>query len=234
VAPSMRLKWMRDGVDDYEYVQMLRAAGAGTWALGLSASVAPNWTNWTRDTNALANVRYQLGLELDRINGGSGAASTPPASTPPPSTPPASSSVAPTISSIVPVNNGTRVTFKIVVADANGAGDLAGAGTIVNTSLNGAGGCWFYYNLDTAAVSLAYDNGSTWATVGQGSGSTISNSHCSVAGYDFGALKSGNTATITIAVTFRNFTGTKSLFVNAVDHTNASSGYQNWGKWPVP
>ena len=66
VAPSMRLKWMRDGVDDYEYVQMLRNAGEGTWALGLSSSVGPDWTNWTRDINALANVRYQLGVEPDQ------------------------------------------------------------------------------------------------------------------------------------------------------------------------
>ncbi|HVV44094.1 MAG TPA: hypothetical protein VHC72_02790, partial [Bryobacteraceae bacterium] len=62
----------------------------------------------------------------------------------------------------------------------------------------------------------------------------ISNSHCSIAGTDFGASKSGNTATITVAVNFWNFAGTKSLYVAAVDHKNATSGYQNWGKWPVP
>lgn len=237
VAPSMRLKWIRDGADDYEYVQMLRNAGEGNWALGLSSSVAPDWTNWTRDTNALANVRQQLGQELDRLNGGSGSsqqASTPSTPSAPAAPSSSGSNVTPAVAGITPVNNGKRVTFTITVADANGAGDLAGAGTIVNTALDGSNSCWFYYNLDTAAVSLAYDNGSTWATVGQGQNYSISNSHCSIAGTDFGAVRSGNTATITIAVTFWNFTGTKSLYVTAVDHENATSGYQNWGKWPVP
>ncbi|HVW08190.1 MAG TPA: DUF4091 domain-containing protein, partial [Bryobacteraceae bacterium] len=242
VAPSMRLKWIRDGVDDYDYVQLLRNAGEGSWALGLSASVAPDWTNWTRDTNALANVRYQLGTELDRIYGGSGSTaqvSTPStsssSSTAVASSSSSSSNGTPSIVNIAPTNNGgTRVTFQITVADANGAGDLAGAGTIVNTALNGVGSCWFYYNLDTAAVSLAYDNGSTWATVGQGQNYSISNSQCSIAGTDFGAVRSGNTATVTIAVNFWNFAGTKSLYVTAVNHENASSGYQNWGKWTLP
>jgi hypothetical protein len=234
VAPSMRLKWIRDGVDDYDYVQMLRNAGEGSWALGLSSAVAPNWTNWTRDISYLANVRYQLGTELDRIYGGSGTSSNSQSSSGSQGSQSVSSGANPAIVNIAPSNDGgTRVTFRITVADGSGSG-LAGAGTIVNGALNGAGGCWFYYNLDTSSVSLAYDNGSTWATVGQGQNYAISNSHCSIAGTDFGASKSGNTATITVAVNFWNFAGTKSLYVTAVDHNNATSGYQNWGKWPVP
>jgi hypothetical protein len=246
VAPSMRLKWIRDGVDDYDYVQMLRNAGEGNWALGLSSKMAPDWTNWTRDPNALANIRLQLGQELDRLNGGSGGSSSgssgvssggsssqQSSQTVAPSNPGAN--IAPAIVDIRPSNNGgNRVTFRISVADANGSGDLAGAGTIVNSSLSGAYGCWFYYNLDTASVSLAYDDGSTWATIRQGQNWSISNSHCSISGTDFGAVRSGNTATITIAVHFWGFSGTKSLYVTAVDHKNAATGYRNWGKWPVP
>jgi hypothetical protein len=237
VAPSMRLKWIRDGVDDYDYVQLLRNAGEGSWALGLSSQVAPDWTNWTRDSGYLESVRYQLGTELDRIYGGSGAQSNANSQSSNSNTQVSSSSgnANPSIVNVVPTNNGgTRVTFKITIADANGGGDLAGAETLVNTGLSGANGCWFYYNLDKAQVSLAYDNGATWATVGQGQGYAISNSHCSIAGWDFGASRSGNTATMTIAVNFWNYTGTKSIYVSAVDHESANSGYQNWGKWPVP
>lgn len=237
VAPSMRLKWIRDGVDDYDYVQLLRNAGEGNWALGLSSSVAPDWTNWTRDINAVADVRYQLGTELDRIYGGSGSGNSSLSSNAVSSSQQISGAgnATPSIVNVTPTNNGgTRVTFQITIADGNGSGDLAGAETIVNTGLTGANGCWFYYNLDTSSVSLAYDDGSTWAAVGQGQNTSISNSHCSIAGSDFGAVRSGNTATITIAVNFWNFTGTKSLYVTAVDHSNASSGYQNWGNWPVP
>src|SRR3569833_35359 len=223
VAPSMRLKWIRDGVDDYDYVQMLRNAGEGSWAMGLSSSVAPDWTNWTRDINTLANVRYQLGTELDRIYGGSGSSgnsgsqssnansggSAQPSS--------ASGNVSPSIVNVVPTNNGgTRVTFQITIADGNGSGDLAGAETVVNTGLSGSNGCWCYYNLDKASVSLAYDNGSTWATVGQGQNYSISNSHCSIAGWDFGASKSGNSALFFVAVNFWDFFGFLCFFVFVV------------------
>ena len=70
VAPSMRLKWLRDGVEDYEYVQMLKLAGHASDALGLAASVGPDWRNWTRDVNKLLSVRAQIGQEIDSLNGG--------------------------------------------------------------------------------------------------------------------------------------------------------------------
>ena len=160
---------------------------------------------------------------------GSGSASTPA----PPST---SSGMPPGVVSIVPVNNGSRTTFTITVADANGASDLAGVDVMVAGSSGSANACWFYYNLGTASVSLADNNGATWASVVQGSGSSISNSQCSIAGTDFGAQESGNSATITLAVTSNPqvFGGTKTLYVNAANNENESSGYLNEGKWPMP
>lgn len=71
VAPSMRLKWIRDGEQDYEYVALLKKAGKGTWALQVADSVGPDWTNWTRSISALASARQQLGEELDTLGGGS-------------------------------------------------------------------------------------------------------------------------------------------------------------------
>jgi hypothetical protein len=68
VVPSMRLKQLREGVEDYEYVAILKRLGRGDWALGLVRSVAPDWRNWTRDANALEAVRHQLGAEIDRLS----------------------------------------------------------------------------------------------------------------------------------------------------------------------
>jgi Domain of unknown function (DUF4091) len=79
VAPSMRLKWIRDGVEDYEYIALLKRAGKGSWALQVAQTVGPDWTNWTRDPNALASARQQLGQELDILGGGSGTAPSAPA-----------------------------------------------------------------------------------------------------------------------------------------------------------
>jgi hypothetical protein len=71
VAPSMRLKWIRDGEEDYEYIALLKQAGKGAWALQIAESVGPDWANWTRDISALAAARQQLGEELDALGGGS-------------------------------------------------------------------------------------------------------------------------------------------------------------------
>jgi hypothetical protein len=72
VAPSMRLKWLRDGVDDYDYVELLKAAGQGAWALGVVQPLAPNWSGWTRDPAAVEAARLILGQKLDALGGGSG------------------------------------------------------------------------------------------------------------------------------------------------------------------
>ncbi len=240
VAPSMRLKWIRDGADDYDYISLLKAAGMGSWALNLAATVGPNWTNWTRDPDFLANVRYQLGQQLDQIYGGSSAPAAPaaaPAPAAPVSTAPVSSggSAAPTVTGLTPSNAGTSSTFVVGVADANGSSDLAGAGVLINSGVNGTGACWLYYNLANSTVSLADDTASGWSSVVQGSGSVISNSQCSIAGTGFGAYRSGNGATITVTVWFNSwFAGTKSIYVNARDNEGLSSGFQSMGKWQVP
>jgi hypothetical protein len=70
VAPSMRLKWLRDGVDDYDYVELLKAAGQGNWALGVVQPLAPSWSGWTRDPVAVEAARLQLGQKLDALVGG--------------------------------------------------------------------------------------------------------------------------------------------------------------------
>ena len=73
-APSMRLKWLRDGVDDFDYIQLLKAAGQGPAALKIAATVGANWSNWTRDPNALYSARHQLGQLLDSLGGGQSSA----------------------------------------------------------------------------------------------------------------------------------------------------------------
>jgi uncharacterized protein (TIGR03437 family) len=118
VAPSMRLKWLRDGIEDYEYVQILKLAGHTSDALALAASVGPDWRNWTRDVDKLLAVRAQIGQEIDSLNGG--AASTAPAvsSTPEPApAPQPEPEPEPT-----PVDAGkTTVTISAVLSAAAGA-----------------------------------------------------------------------------------------------------------------
>jgi hypothetical protein len=64
VVPSMRLKWIRDGVEDYEYIEKLASLGRVDKALEISRSVAPNWKTWTREANVLFEGRQKLAEEI--------------------------------------------------------------------------------------------------------------------------------------------------------------------------
>ena len=68
VAPSMRLKYLRDGVEDYEYVQLLKNCGQAAFALAEAQKVGPDWTNWTRNESLLESVRERLGNRIAASN----------------------------------------------------------------------------------------------------------------------------------------------------------------------
>jgi hypothetical protein len=68
VVASMRLKWLRDGVEDYDYVEILKELGKGDQALQIARSVGPDWTNWTRDANAIESARKKMGEMIDQLS----------------------------------------------------------------------------------------------------------------------------------------------------------------------
>jgi hypothetical protein len=67
VVGSMRLKWVRDGVEDYEYIQILKNLGKADLAMEIARSVGPDWTHWTRDAAAIDSARQQLGQAINQI-----------------------------------------------------------------------------------------------------------------------------------------------------------------------
>jgi hypothetical protein len=67
VVASMRLKWLRDGVEDYDYVQILKDLGREDLAMQIARSVGPDWTNWTRDHAKLYAARQQLGEAINQV-----------------------------------------------------------------------------------------------------------------------------------------------------------------------
>ena len=68
VVPSIRLKNLREGVEDYEYIEILKRLGGGNWALQVSRGVGSSWKNWTRDTKVLESARLRLGKEIERLS----------------------------------------------------------------------------------------------------------------------------------------------------------------------
>ncbi len=71
VVASMRLKWLRDGIDDYDYIQLLKEREFDEWALDIARSVGPDWSNWTRNPAELEAARVQLGEMLSSLGGAS-------------------------------------------------------------------------------------------------------------------------------------------------------------------
>jgi hypothetical protein len=67
VAPGMRLKWLREGIEDYEYVEILKSLGRKDFAIRIAKQIAPDWRNWTRSTEKLYSARRALGEEIHRI-----------------------------------------------------------------------------------------------------------------------------------------------------------------------
>ncbi|HZP84420.1 MAG TPA: glycoside hydrolase domain-containing protein [Chthonomonadaceae bacterium] len=65
-VPSLRLKWIREGVEDYEYIALLQKRGKGDWALEVSRSVGRDFSHWTQDPQALEAARRKLGVALDQ------------------------------------------------------------------------------------------------------------------------------------------------------------------------
>jgi hypothetical protein len=67
-APGIRLKAIRDGIQDYEYAHMLSSLGQLSFLNPILAPIASSWTNWTHDPNALQSARQQLGQQLDLLH----------------------------------------------------------------------------------------------------------------------------------------------------------------------
>jgi hypothetical protein len=66
VVPSIRLAMVRDGMDDYDYVALLRARGLGDDAAALMEPAASSWWRWTSDGRVLGAVRHRLADLLER------------------------------------------------------------------------------------------------------------------------------------------------------------------------
>lgn len=67
VVPSLRLKRIRDGMEDYEYIAILKNFGEEAWALKTIQPVASNWHNWTKEPQVLEETRVKLGNRIQEL-----------------------------------------------------------------------------------------------------------------------------------------------------------------------
>lgn len=68
IVPSMRLKWIREGVEDYEYIEILKNLGYEDWALKVSRTVGADWKHWTKNPQQLAVARIKLGNKIEQLS----------------------------------------------------------------------------------------------------------------------------------------------------------------------
>lgn len=76
VVASMRMKWLRDGVQDYDYVEILKELGKPDLAMQIARSVGADWTSWTRDAGAIEAARQKIGETIDALTASSPATAT--------------------------------------------------------------------------------------------------------------------------------------------------------------
>jgi hypothetical protein len=62
------LKAIRDGIQDYEYAQILKNLGQVAFLNSVIQPIATSWTNWSQDPNALEGARLQLGQRLHQLS----------------------------------------------------------------------------------------------------------------------------------------------------------------------
>jgi hypothetical protein len=65
---SLRLKWIRESVEDYMYIDLLEKAGEHTFVQQQLARFARNFGNWNNDPATMMAVREELGKRLQTLN----------------------------------------------------------------------------------------------------------------------------------------------------------------------
>jgi hypothetical protein len=137
--------------------------------------------------------------------------------------------------------SGLTRTFTLTFNDSNGYADLAVLDVLIYNYLDGIGACYaavvpsgassgYLYLVDNAGDG-GYVSGSPMSLP---SSSTLQNGQCTINGAGSSVSASGNTLTLTLAVTFSSgFSGNKIVYM-AARSSSQNSGWQPMGTWNVP
>ncbi len=130
---------------------------------------------------------------------------------------------------------GSSQTFAFVFSDSAGAADITAAQIGFNTAVVGTNSCWMYYAAATKTIYLS-NNAGAFANPGLvlGSSGTLQNSQCTISVATSSVLLSGNTLTLSLALSFAPaFAGTQSIYM-FVQNATLSNGFTPEGTWTVP
>ena len=72
IAPSLRLKALRDSIEDYEYLAILQRAGLSDEAEQVILPLAGSWFQWEKDPTAYEKARSKLAAMIEGISNSKG------------------------------------------------------------------------------------------------------------------------------------------------------------------
>ena len=129
--------------------------------------------------------------------------------------------------------SGTGSVITLTFSDTAGAAALTWVQALMQSSLTGAGACWVQYYRPGNLLMLVNDAGAAGqGAMVPGTAGSIQNSQCTLNVGASSVIASGNTLTLTLALTpSSNFTGVKNIYTAAQDTSGQSTGWQQKGTW---
>jgi hypothetical protein len=129
---------------------------------------------------------------------------------------------------------GTAQTFTFTATSSNGAPDVDLIAAVFNSAVNGVDACYFIFRAESNTLSLANDaaNAATNATLG-GSG-VLANSQCQITLGASSAMRTGNSLTLSVAITFKaGLHGTQNVYMISANTLGLCSLWQQMGTWTL-
>ncbi|MEZ5403971.1 MAG: hypothetical protein R2729_30100 [Bryobacteraceae bacterium] len=144
------------------------------------------------------------------------------------------------VSSISPARATSRtVSLTGVFTDNAGFAALSVLNILINNAIDGRGACYIAFVVSDGSLFLVNDAGDgggpfAGSLIIPGAGSAA-NSQCTVSGAGSSVVKSGNTVTLTLNVTFSpSFAGDRVVYAAARDNLSNNSGWQALATIAVP
>jgi hypothetical protein len=142
-----------------------------------------------------------------------------------------------TTASVTPSSgSGTSQIFALQYSETAGAENLQQVWVYFNATLANpaSNACLLYYNVATNQINLLGDNGTAWQAAAMGTAATLQNSQCSINVATATTVLSGGAFTWNVAMTFKPaYAGAKNTYLNDVDVSGTTSGWQQLGSWTV-
>ena len=136
-----------------------------------------------------------------------------------------------TVTATPSAGRGAERVFEIKALTRPGTGLPSLVGLLINSTMNGANGCYLYGAVANSKMMLVNDNGTGTKPL---TGASIANNQCELVQDQSSVSASGSDVIVKAHVRFKPaFAGPKKLYVVAYDERQATDGLRPAGQWEV-